>query len=218
MKHFTNLKLYLSWNSKYTHHINQLTESTNPLSKDDETSSSSSSLHDKDLTIYDCFDNFISEETLEEDNTWYCPKCKQHQCASKKIEIYNPPLILIVNFKRFNNISKLENTVKFPIEGLDIGKYVVNVDKQSNSIYDLFAIGNHSGTLSFGHYYAYAKNHVTGKWYEFNDSYVSEIYNDDNLITSNAYVLFYRKRCSEKINWDELYVKPFKDYENDYIS
>ena len=205
---YTNLKLYLAWNAKYTHRINQLTESTNPLSKDD----------DKDLTIYDCFDNFISEETLEEDNTWYCPKCKEHQCASKKIEIYNPPLILIVNFKRFNNMSKLENTVKFPIEGLDIGKYVVNENKRNNSVYDLFAIGNHSGTLSFGHYYAYAKNHVTGKWYEFNDSYVSEIYNEDNLITSNAYVLFYRKRTTSAINWDELYLKPFKDYENDYIS
>ena len=209
---FNNMKLYIAWNAKYRHCIDKLTESSNPLGQDETTS------QDKELTIYDCFDNFISEETLEEDNTWYCPKCKEHQCASKKIEIYNPPVILIVNFKRFNNMSKLENAVKFPIEGLDIGKYVVNEDKKKESVYDLFAIGNHSGSLNFGHYYAYAKNHVKGKWYEFNDSYVSEIDNEDSLISSNAYVLFYRKRGSDTIDWDEMYVKAFKDYEGDYVS
>ena len=35
-----------------------------------------------------------------------------------------PPNILIVNFKRFDTL------VDFPIEGLDIGKYVVNEDKK----------------------------------------------------------------------------------------
>jgi hypothetical protein len=35
-----------------------------------------------------------------------------------------PPNILIVNFKRFDTL------VDFPIEGLDIGKYVVNEDKR----------------------------------------------------------------------------------------
>ena len=58
-----------------------MTESANPLGQDEATN------QEKDLTIYDCFDNFIREETLEEENTWYCPKCKEHQCASKKIEI-----------------------------------------------------------------------------------------------------------------------------------
>ena len=114
-------------------------------------------------------------------------------------------------------MSKLENSVQFPIEGLDIGKYVVNADKKKESVYDLFAIGNHSGSLSFGHYYAYAKNHVKGKWYEFNDSYVREIDDEDSLISSNAYVLFYRKRGSDAINWDELYLKPFKEYKGAYV-
>ena len=45
-----------------------------------------------------------------------------------------PPNILIVNFKRFDTL------VDFPIEGLDIGKYVVNEDKKKESVYALFAI------------------------------------------------------------------------------
>ena len=47
-----------------------------------------------------------------------------------------PPNILIVNFKRFDTL------VDFPIEGLDIGKYVVNEDTKKESVYALFAIGN----------------------------------------------------------------------------
>jgi ubiquitin C-terminal hydrolase len=48
-------------------------------------------------------------------------------------------------------------------------------DKKSKLIYDLYGVVNHSGSLSFGHYYAYCKNKHTGKWYEHNDSSVSEM-------------------------------------------
>ena len=34
---------------------------------------------------------------------------------------------------------------------------------------------NHSGAISGGHYYAYVKNLESKKWYNFNDSNVSEI-------------------------------------------
>ena len=40
--------------------------------------------------------------------------------------------------------------------------------------YDLVAIITHHGSVGGGHYVAYCKNFVTGKWYEFNDSYVTE--------------------------------------------
>ena len=48
-------------------------------------------------------------------------------------------------------------------------------DKKSKLIYDLYGVVNHSGSLSGGHYYAYCKNKHTGKWYEHNDSSVSEM-------------------------------------------
>ena len=204
---YLSVKLCIAWNDKYINKLDTLTNTASPFGKESK---------DKELTIYDCFDIFVTEETLEEDNKWYCPKCKEHQCANKKIEIYNPPNILIVNFKRFNNMSKIDTVVDFPIEGLDIGKYVVNEDKKKESVYDLFAIGNHSGSLSFGHYYAYAKNHVTGKWFEFNDNSVFEIDGSNRLVSSTAYVLFYRKRDSSNVNWDELYQQPFMEYVNAY--
>ena len=113
-------------------------------------------------------------------------------------------------------MSKIDTLVDFPIEGLDIGKYVVNEDKKKESVYALFVIGNHSGSLSFGHYYAYAKNHVKGKWFEFNDNSVFEIDDSNRLVSSTAYVLFYRKRSSSQVNWEELYQQPFIEYDNAY--
>ena len=32
----------------------------------------------KDITIEDCFAEFKKPELLDEDNKWYCNKCKEH--------------------------------------------------------------------------------------------------------------------------------------------
>lgn len=36
------------------------------------------------------------------------------------------------------------------------------------ALYDLFAVDNHSGSMSFGHYTAYVKHPVTGQWLDCN--------------------------------------------------
>ena len=61
-----------------------------------------------------------------------------------------------------------------------------------STVYDLYAIVNHFGNLNGGHYTAYAKN-PDGNWYDYNDSQVSGA-NVNNLCSSAAYVLFYRRR------------------------
>ena len=53
----------------------------------------------------------------------------------------------------------------------------------------LHAIIGHVG----GHYTAHGKNFHNGKWYNFDDARVSEIH-ASQLVTSAAYVLFYRRR------------------------
>ena len=166
------------------------------------------------ISISSCFKNFIKMEKLKENNEWYCPKCKTHQRAEKKMEIYRSPHILIIHLKRFRNQSKIDNVVDFPITGLDISNYVICKDEGLPLTYDLFAIANHYGGLWGGHYVSYAKNHLTNDWYSFNDSSVSRI-NEDQLVSSAAYVLFYRRRdLNNYINMQEVYTKPFEDYEN----
>ncbi len=44
-------------------------------------------------------------------------------------------------------------------------------------MYDLYAVSNHFGNVGYGHYTAYGKNPDNNKWYNFDDSSVSEVSN-----------------------------------------
>ena len=161
----------------------------------------------KKLNLDELLTNFSQIEKLSNNNEWYCPKCKKLQLADKKMEIYSLSEVLIIHLKRFRNNRKIENLVDFPIEGLDLSKYLPN--KKEKYIYDLFGVSNHTGSLNGGHYYAYCKNWKDGEWYEFNDSHVSKI-DRKKIVSDNAYVLFYIKKRGEndKINEEELFKKP----------
>ena len=51
---------------------------------------------------------------------------------------------------------------------------------QGNKQYKLFALTVHHGTLSGGHYIAYARRE-NEKWYNFNDEYFSPVSSSDAL-------------------------------------
>jgi len=151
------------------------------------------------VDISDCVDEFVKEETLRKTEMWYCSKCKQHKMATKKFDLWKTPDVLIVHLKRFsyNRVfrDKLDTPVNFPIEGFDIGKWVVNPEFQKNSVYDLYAVSNHFGGCGGGHYTAFAKNIIDKRWYNLDDSQVTLLQNPkEQVITRSAYVLFYKRR------------------------
>jgi len=148
----------------------------------------------ENVNLMDCFKSFTSEEQLGEDNKWYCGRCKEHMKATKKMDVYKLPKILMLSLKRFKGAhgsSKIESVVDFPIQALNLSD--VSLTDGDDAIYDLYAISNHYGSLAFGHYTAYCKNHLDQKWYDCDDSHVGE-QPDDTLVSSAAYVLFYRRR------------------------
>lgn len=125
------------------------------------------------VTLDDCLDAFEKEETLSENNMWYCPRCKEHRQAKKKMVLWKTPDILVIHLKRFYNAGyrrdKLDMQVNFPIEGLDLTQRLDETSaKRNNEIYDLIAVDDHWGGLNGGHYTAYAKNFIDGEWYDFN--------------------------------------------------
>lgn len=61
-------------------------------------------------------------------------------------------------------------------------------------MYDLIGVSVHSGSLLGGHYTAYAKNPLNNKWYYFNDSSVTEVRNESEIVCNGAYVLFYKRK------------------------
>ena len=156
-------------------------------------SQKNSTLNNGIITLGDCINNFCRQEKLEPGNEWYCPKCKKHTLASKKMELFYLPKILIICFKRFIRESfrwrKNEVFVDFPINNLDMGEFMIGPDKE-HSKYNLFAVSQHYGSTGFGHYTAVCKNFE--KWYSYNDSSIHPC-SENDARSSAAYVLFYRR-------------------------
>lgn len=145
------------------------------------------------INIYDCLDLYTDFEKMDGDNKWYNEETKEFIDCYKQIKFWNTPKILIIVFKRFlKSGNKKSNYIDFPIKELDLNKYCIGYKKNKN-IFDLVCVSNHIGNLNFGHYFAYCKNSENEKWYNYNDSDVTEI-TEDELISNSAYCLFYQKR------------------------
>jgi len=144
-------------------------------------------------SLLDCFDLYVKGEILEGENAWFNEATGKKQDVQKKISYWSFPSVLAIDLKRFNASNrKNQILVNFPIENLDLSKYVIGYKKEQY-IYDLYGICNHSGNVNGGHYTAFIKN-ANGKWYHYNDREVSEIRDHNKLITPKAYCLFYRKK------------------------
>jgi ubiquitin C-terminal hydrolase len=144
--------------------------------------------------IYDCFDYFTKSENLEGDNAWFNEKTGEKENIRKQISFWNFPKILVITLKRFtpDGRYKINKQVDFPIENLNLSKYVKGYNK-SSYIYDLYGVCNHYGGILGGHYTCYVKN-AENVWVHFNDNFVEKIENVSNIITPSVYCLFYRKK------------------------
>jgi ubiquitin carboxyl-terminal hydrolase 8 len=154
--------------------------------------------------IYDCLDEFIKEEKMDDDNMIKCDFCGCRNKSTKQTTLWKLPKILIIQFKRFrvNNYGiinqKITNNIDYPIHNFNISKYI-DKDINNDSTYDLYAINNHHSlghfnSINFGHYTSTVINRFDSKWYIFDDSKkLIEITDEDDLLSKNAYMLFYIK-------------------------
>lgn len=165
-------------------------------------SSYSDSVSSSSVELEKCFKYFSTNETLDENNKWFCPNCRDFVCADKKMDIWSAPEVLVIQLKRFIRYNecymrKLDTTVNYPSE-IDISQYLAGPQHNEKMIYRLYAVSEHSGSLNGGHYTAHAKvskkdmSEEGGKWYSFNDSYVSKS-SKSAAHNSGAYVLFYER-------------------------
>lgn len=155
-------------------------------------------------TVLDCISKYCQMEQLEESDMWYCNKCKDHVRAWKQCHIYRAPPILIVHLKRFQYSStthrrdKIDTFIDFPLDGLELTKEVMHWEEGETPIYDCYAVSNHYGGLGGGHYTAYARND-DGAWCHFDDSRVTTGVAENEVVSSAAYVLYYRRMDVQKV-------------------
>ncbi|KAH3722881.1 Calcium and calcium/calmodulin-dependent serine/threonine-protein kinase [Pelomyxa schiedti] len=127
------------------------------------------------LSLDYCLQLFTRNEKLNQQNMWYCPHCKEHKQAFKKLDVWRLPKVLVVHLKRFVYEGawreKICTNVDFPQEW-DLTPHARHSDQ---AVYSLYAVSSHSGGLGGGHYTAYCRHSETSRWYLFNDSSTSPV-------------------------------------------
>jgi ubiquitin carboxyl-terminal hydrolase 2/21 len=149
--------------------------------------------NNKSPSLLDCFDLYTQSEILDKENSVLNEITGKKESAEKKLVFWSLPTIMVIDIKRFNASNKKNQIlVDFPLNELNLSKYVIGYNKDSY-IYDLYGVCNHSGSVLGGHYTSFVKN-ANNKWYHYNDTSVSEIAMEQQIITPKAYCFFYRKR------------------------
>lgn len=152
------------------------------------------------ITLRNCFETLTNPEKLDEENKWFCEKCKEHTRAHFRLSIKELPPVLILHLKRFKKGSggshtKITDAVDFPIKNLKIADFTTDPDLQDNQVsYDLFGVINHSGSVNFGHYTSVVANRSNpDQWVECDDETTSTFEGDPQFYKNRAYILFYRR-------------------------
>ncbi|XP_004303326.1 PREDICTED: ubiquitin carboxyl-terminal hydrolase 5 isoform X2 [Fragaria vesca subsp. vesca] len=194
----SSILVYADWSQKlldkyHTHYLENLPEvfKYGPVTKKART---------EPLSLYTCLEAFLREEPLVPEDMWYCPQCKERRQASKKLDLWRLPEVLVIHLKRFlysrSMKHKLETFVSFPIHDFDLTNYIAHKSNAGHQLYELYALTNHYGNMGSGHYTAHIKLLDENRWYSFDDSHISPI-NEDDVKSAAAYVLFYRRVKSE---------------------
>jgi uncharacterized UBP type Zn finger protein len=143
----------------------------------------------KKLDINFCLELAKYPEILDEDNKWYCSTCKEDVRASKQMDVFKFPNILVIHLLRFKKkgywTEKNTEFVDFPVENL-----LLDSITEKSVKFNLFAISNHYGGTGGGHYTAFVKN--GDNWFEMDDSRVS-MTSPEKIVSNSAYLLFYER-------------------------
>ena len=140
----------------------------------------------KNISLFDCLDGFCnSDEQLE-----YTTDDKKKILVCKNLFFWNIPSVFMIHLKRWNyNGRKNNNLIDIPIDNVDFSKYVKGYKNDTYVITYMVYVTILEITLEDTIPHPYVD---TDEWYEFNDTLVSKI-EKDKLISSQSYVLFYRK-------------------------
>ncbi|VDN53718.1 unnamed protein product [Dracunculus medinensis] len=150
-------------------------------------------------SIHKLIDWYIKEEMLQDQNRVFCSKCGKLECARKKMDLCRMPRYLFIHLNRFQNrrnlARKVNIEVDIPVQAMDLsGKILVGT--QSECVYDLVSVIHHSGSLSYGHYWAWV--HKNNSWFNCDDSNIKLLDKlKDPFRSSSAYILLYRRSTDQ---------------------
>lgn len=165
-------------------------------------------------TLEDALRCFFQPKELASSDKCFCESCGKKTPWKQVLKLTHLPQTLTIHLMRFSagnsRTEKICHSVYFP-QSLDFSqvlpteKDLGDTEEQSEIHYELFAVIAHVGMADFGHYCAYIRNPVDGKWFCFNDSHVCWVTWKDVQCTygnhryrwrETAYLLVYTKTGS----------------------
>uniref|UniRef100_A0A4W6E273 Ubiquitin carboxyl-terminal hydrolase 16 n=1 Tax=Lates calcarifer TaxID=8187 RepID=A0A4W6E273_LATCA len=182
----------------------------------------------QECSVQSCLFQFTEVETLTQNNSLLCVTCTKRQGnkdkniytdALKQMLISSPPPVLTLHLKRFQqngySICKVNRHVQFPLV-LDLAPFCAvkcknSTDGDTQILYSLYGIVEHSGTMRSGHYTAYVKvrpespkpssnglaaegdaEPSRGSWFHISDTSVLPV-SESKVQSCQAYLLFYER-------------------------
>ncbi|XP_064140885.1 ubl carboxyl-terminal hydrolase 18 isoform X3 [Loxodonta africana] len=161
--------------------------------------------------LEDALQCFFQPKELSAQSKCFCQNCGKKTCGKQVLKLNHLPQTLTIHLLRFSirnsKTEKICHSLCFP-QSLDFSQVVpieqdlCNAEDRPEGQYELFAVIAHVGMADFGHYCAYIRNSVDGKWFCFNDSSVCLVSWDDIRCTygnrnyrwnETAYILVYMK-------------------------
>ncbi|XP_029442746.1 uncharacterized protein LOC115082692 isoform X2 [Rhinatrema bivittatum] len=152
-------------------------------------------------SVSDALKEFLSPRSMDEDNEIYCDQCQHKTTTNLKYMVKELPQILVIQLKRFEfnfnakQFMKLLNDIEIP--------WTLMVDSENGKQeYTLFALCDHYGSCSGGHYTALIKLQPEpfSRWYKFDDCRVTQVASMNNqddsyspLSSRTAYLLMYEQ-------------------------
>jgi len=143
-------------------------------------------------TLYDSLSKYFEKEILEDEflDERTGEKVKVH----RQMKMVRVPKYLIIFLKRYSeNLNKLNRTISFPIEKLDLSAYCDGYDSVSCDL-KLLSVCCHKGSLNGGHYFSICR-HINENWYKYDDNSVLkiDIQSECGNLFKDAYILIYEK-------------------------
>lgn len=165
-------------------------------------------LQPQDGSLLACLHQFTAPELLAGANALLCEGCGEgvRSPASLQLLVQQPPRVLTLHLKRFHqngrSLCKVNRHIPFPLL-LDLAPYCSPQKLERGPVpYALYAVVEHSGRLSGGHYTAYVKVRSgegtsadappEGRWYHASDAHVADV-TEATVLESQAYLLFYER-------------------------
>ncbi|XP_067301837.1 ubiquitin carboxyl-terminal hydrolase 50 isoform X4 [Pseudorasbora parva] len=150
-------------------------------------------VNDKKYDMKKSLKTFFEHSILEKDDWMYCEGCDRKTETETWSEIAEYPTVLTLHLKRFD-FDYLQMRYKKNECHLDVPLSLPNEDNRPG--YELYAVINHTGGYSSGHYDTIIRSYENGKWYRFDDYNVTRSSEASLQNSSLPYMLMYRKSLS----------------------